>query len=87
LIWTDQKGSIGLTKRFWYQLLGRMDDGVLSDDTVYFYETLAKLVHTSVDLGSDDRAALAMSLIELMDKENPFDPRLKSRLLEQAASS
>jgi hypothetical protein len=64
-----------------------MDDGVMSEDTIDFFETVARLGSTAIDLGSDDRPALAISMIDLMDRENPFDPRLKSRLLEQAASS
>jgi hypothetical protein len=86
LIWTDSKGTIGMTKRVWYQVLGKMDDGVLSDDTVAFIKTVGKLTSTSLTAEESDRAALGARLIEAMDKENPIDPRLLTRLVEQAES-
>jgi len=84
LVWTNG-GALGLTKKAWYQMIGRSDDGKLSDDSAAFYRELAKLGKIAIDV--DDRASAAKAAVEAMDKLAAMDPPLKKRLLEQAASA
>jgi len=81
LIW--QSGSLGLSKKAWYQLIGRSDDGVLSSDSLAFFKSLAKQAGADFDPDSE-RASLARSAVEAMDKISSIDSRVKKRLLEQA---
>jgi len=85
LIWTS--GAVGLTKKSWYQLLGRIDDGNLSEDSLGFFKELGKLARQTINVDGDDRPAAAIAAVEAMDQVVALDPRVKKRLLEQASGA
>lgn len=86
LLWSNGK-QLNLTKKIWYQMLGRSDDGAFSNDAITFFQELVKASGEKLDLDSDDRVEVATRSVEAMDSVKALDPRLKSRLLEQASDA